>query len=85
MIKRRKARSVKVGTVHLGARAPIAVQSMCKVPTTDVDKCLRQIRELMEAGCVLVRVAVPRKADTANSIRLMLRSLVCIPGWLMCS
>ncbi len=37
---------------------------MTKVPTTDVDRCTGQIDELVEAGCELVRVAVPRRADT---------------------
>jgi len=38
---------------------------MTKVPTTDVDRCAGQINELVQAGCELVRVAVPRRADTA--------------------
>ncbi len=37
---------------------------MTKVPTTDVDRCAGQIDELVQAGCELVRVAVPRRADT---------------------
>jgi (E)-4-hydroxy-3-methylbut-2-enyl-diphosphate synthase len=49
----------------LGGGAPIIVQSMTKVPTTDVDHCVRQIDELVRAGCGLVRLAVPRQADTA--------------------
>jgi (E)-4-hydroxy-3-methylbut-2-enyl-diphosphate synthase len=38
---------------------------MTKVPTTDVDRCAGQINELVQAGCELVRVAVPRRTDTA--------------------
>jgi len=37
---------------------------MTKVPTTDVDRCVRQVRRLVRAGCGLVRIAVPRRADT---------------------
>ncbi len=37
---------------------------MTKVPTTDVDRCVRQVRRLAAAGCRLVRIAVPRRADT---------------------
>jgi len=37
---------------------------MTKVATTDVTRCVRQVRQLVQAGCALVRVAVPRKADT---------------------
>jgi len=48
----------------LGSSAPIVVQSMTKVPTTDIDRCVRQINDLVRAGCELVRIAVPRRADT---------------------
>ena len=37
---------------------------MTKVPTTDVDRCVQQIDDLARAGCELVRLAVPRRADT---------------------
>ncbi|MBN1505675.1 MAG: flavodoxin-dependent (E)-4-hydroxy-3-methylbut-2-enyl-diphosphate synthase [Sedimentisphaerales bacterium] len=53
-----------VGTVRLGCSAPIVIQSMTKVPTTDIARCVRQINQLVRAGCALVRVAVPRRADT---------------------
>lgn len=64
MIKRRKTRQIRVGPIKLGSRHPIAVQSMTKVPTTDVTRCVRQVNQLKEAGCSLVRIAVPRQADT---------------------
>jgi (E)-4-hydroxy-3-methylbut-2-enyl-diphosphate synthase len=38
---------------------------MTKVPTTDIERCMGQIDDLVRAGCELVRVAVPRRADTA--------------------
>lgn len=37
---------------------------MTKVPTTDVPRCLKQVNQLVQAGCQLVRIAVPRRADT---------------------
>ena len=64
MIKRRKTKTVKVGTIKIGSRAPVVIQSMTKVPTVDVDRCVKQINQLARAGCRLVRVAVPRRADT---------------------
>ncbi|MBN2137435.1 MAG: flavodoxin-dependent (E)-4-hydroxy-3-methylbut-2-enyl-diphosphate synthase [Sedimentisphaerales bacterium] len=64
MLKRRKTRTVKVGSVKIGSAAPVVIQSMTKVPTTDISRCLRQINQLIKAGCRLVRLAVPRKADT---------------------
>ncbi|MHC4213226.1 MAG: flavodoxin-dependent (E)-4-hydroxy-3-methylbut-2-enyl-diphosphate synthase [Planctomycetota bacterium] len=64
MIKRRKTLTVRVGSVKIGSRAEVSIQSMTKVPTVDVNRCLRQIRQLAETGCALVRVAVPTRADT---------------------
>ena len=62
-----------VGSVSLGSSAPIAVQSMTKVPTTDIARCVRQIGQLTRAGCALVRVAVPRQADTAAFAEIVKR------------
>jgi len=64
MIKRRKTTTVKVGSVNIGSSQPIVIQSMTKVHTTDVDKCIKQINQLAQAGCQLVRLAVPTKKDT---------------------
>ncbi len=44
---------------------------MTKVPTTDVDRCVEQVEQLVRAGCELVRVAVPRRADTAAFARIV--------------
>ncbi|MFH1718792.1 MAG: flavodoxin-dependent (E)-4-hydroxy-3-methylbut-2-enyl-diphosphate synthase [Planctomycetota bacterium] len=65
MIKRTKTRTVQVGSVKIGSSAPIVIQSMTKVPTTDIGRCVKQVRQLVKAGCGLVRIAVPRRADTA--------------------
>ncbi len=64
-IVRRKTTSVSIGSVRIGCSNAIPIQSMTKVPTTDVARCLRQINKLVKAGCDLVRIAVPRAADTA--------------------
>lgn len=63
-MKRRKTKKVTVGPLKLGHRYPVAVQTMTKVFTTNVNACMRQIRKLEEAGCDIVRIAVPTKADT---------------------
>jgi len=65
MIKRRKTKIIKVGSVKIGSSAPIVIQSMTKVSTVDISRCVRQINQLVRAGCQLVRIAVPRRADTA--------------------
>jgi (E)-4-hydroxy-3-methylbut-2-enyl-diphosphate synthase len=46
---------------------------MTKVPTTDIDRCVRQIDDLVRAGCELVRIAVPRRADTAAFAQIVQR------------
>jgi (E)-4-hydroxy-3-methylbut-2-enyl-diphosphate synthase len=58
MMKRRKTRQIRIGSVKVGGGAPITVQSMTKTDTRDVRKTIRQIRRLEEAGCEIVRVAV---------------------------
>lgn len=57
---RRQSRPVMVGAVPIGGGAPIVVQSMTNTPTTDVEATLAQITRLVDAGCELVRVAIPR-------------------------
>lgn len=64
MIKRRKTKIVSVGSVKLGSGNPIAIQSMTKVSTVDITRCIRQVNHLIRAGCQLIRIAVPRRADT---------------------
>ena len=54
-------RQVMVGSVPMGGGAPIVVQSMLNAKATDVDANLRQIDALAEAGCEVVRMAIPRK------------------------
>ncbi len=55
-------REIEVGTVKIGGGAPVPVQSMCTTPTDDVEATVRQILRLEEAGCDIIRVAVPDMA-----------------------
>ena len=64
MLERRKTKTVTIGPLRLGSGYPIAVQSMTKVHTTDVQACVHQVKQLASAGCALVRIAVPTQADT---------------------
>ena len=68
---RRKTRKIKVRTIGIGGDSPISVQSMTNTKTTDVEATLRQIQQLEEAGCEIVRVAVPSKqaAESFEEIR----------------
>ena len=52
-------RQILVGGVPIGGGAPIAIQSMLNTKTTDVAASLEQIRKLHDAGCQIVRLAVP--------------------------
>jgi (E)-4-hydroxy-3-methylbut-2-enyl-diphosphate synthase len=58
-------RQIWVGNVPVGGGAPVVVQSMTKTDTSDVDATLAQIGRMVDAGCELVRVAVPRDKDAA--------------------
>ena len=71
MIERRYTRTIKVGPVRIGSCAPVVIQSMTKVPTTDVTRCVKQINRLVRAGCRLVRIAVPTRADTAAFAKIV--------------
>lgn len=58
-------REVKVGPLTIGGGAPVVVQSMCSTDTRDVEATLAQVHRLVEAGCELVRVAVPDEKASA--------------------
>jgi len=70
-IKRKKTRQISVGRVKVGGRAPITVQSMTNTFTCDIEATIAQIRRLEEAGCEIVRVAVPdmESARAISSIK----------------
>ena len=52
-------RQILVGGVAIGGGAPVAIQSMLNTKTTDISGCLAQIEALKNAGCQIVRLAVP--------------------------
>jgi (E)-4-hydroxy-3-methylbut-2-enyl-diphosphate synthase len=56
-------RQIFVGDVPIGGGAPVAVQTMCKTETANVEATMEQIRTVADAGADLVRVAVPRDRD----------------------
>jgi len=64
---RRRSRPVQLGEVIVGGGAPVSIQSMCSTDTRDVEATLLQIRSLHEAGCQIVRVAVP-DGDAASAL-----------------
>jgi (E)-4-hydroxy-3-methylbut-2-enyl-diphosphate synthase len=62
---RNPTRSVKIGSITVGAGNPIAVQSMCATKTADVATTVAQIEHLVDAGADVIRVAVDTKIDAA--------------------
>lgn len=63
-----------MGDVPIGDGAPIAVQSMTKTFTDDVVSTLKQIDELVEAGCQIVRVAVPDRRASRALKKIVMKS-----------
>ncbi|RKO66316.1 flavodoxin-dependent (E)-4-hydroxy-3-methylbut-2-enyl-diphosphate synthase [Desulfofundulus salinus] len=58
-MQRRHTRPIYLGGVQVGGEAPVSVQSMTNTDTRDVQATLDQIDRLVQAGCEIVRVAVP--------------------------
>ena len=55
----RETRKIKVGNIYIGGDSKVAVQSMTNTDTRDVEATVNQILQLEEAGCDIVRCAVP--------------------------
>ena len=65
MITRKQTKKVMVGSVPIGAGNPIAIQSMTNTYTQDVAATVAQILSLEEAGCEIIRLAVPDQEAAA--------------------
>ena len=61
-MERRKTRQLDIGGVKVGGGAPIVIQSMTNTRTSDAAATLAQIRQLADAGCEIIRCAVPDPA-----------------------
>jgi (E)-4-hydroxy-3-methylbut-2-enyl-diphosphate synthase len=58
-MNRKNTRKIKVGDIYVGGDSPITVQSMTNTDTRDIDSTVAQILRLEEAGCQIIRCAVP--------------------------
>ncbi|MDD5618436.1 MAG: flavodoxin-dependent (E)-4-hydroxy-3-methylbut-2-enyl-diphosphate synthase [Candidatus Omnitrophica bacterium] len=67
-MKRRTTKKIKIGNIAIGANNPVAIQSMAKFPTKDVNKVVAQIKGLEKSGCEIIRVAV-KDINDARAIR----------------
>lgn len=69
---RRQTRNVMVGNVGIGSNYPISIQSMTNTDTRNVVSTLDQIQKLTEAGCEIVRLAVP-DVEAAEALKIITR------------
>ena len=75
---RRKTNAIRVGNVTIGGNAPISIQSMTNTNTHDVEATYAQIMRLADAGCDIVRLAVP-DIEAASTFRELKRMGVKLP------
>lgn len=68
MIQRKETKQIKVGNVRIGGMAPVSIQSMITTNPVEVKKAIAEINRLAEAGCELVRLAVP-SMEAAKAIK----------------
>jgi (E)-4-hydroxy-3-methylbut-2-enyl-diphosphate synthase len=69
-VVRRKSSQILVGSVAIGGNAPISVQSMLVNDTRDVKESIYQIQRLADAGCEIIRLAVPDK-EAAEALKII--------------
>ena len=71
VMPRRPTRAVRIGALHIGAGAPVAVQSMCATKTRDIDATVAQTAQLQRAGAGVVRIAVDndKEVEALKEIR----------------
>ena len=70
----RNTRQVRIGGVVIGGGAPIAIQSMTNTKTEDVEATVQQILALEDAGCEIIRCAVPTQ-EAAEALREIRRRI----------
>ena len=77
--ERKPTRKIQLGSMAVGGDAPISIQSMTNTDTRDAEATLTQIRQLEEAGCEIIRVAVPDE-EAAGAMR-RIRAGTRSPSW----
>ena len=74
MFTRKDTKVINIGGVKIGGGNPIAIQSMTNTNTRDWKATVRQIKELQEVGCEIIRVSVP-DMESAKSIKLIKKNI----------
>ena len=62
LMRRNKTKKIMIGNVAIGGDSPISIQSMTNTKTEDIAATVNQITKLEQAGCELIRLAVPTEA-----------------------
>ena len=78
-IKRRKTRTISVGKIKIGGNNPIIVQSMTKFKLENLNSIRREIKELIQSGCELIRIAIPDKKSIDFLKELINEKIFTIP------
>lgn len=73
MINRRKSKEISIGNIKIGNGNPISVQSMCNTDTRDIEATCRQIKQLADKGCEIVRLAV-LNTEAADAIKEIVKN-----------
>lgn len=62
---RRLSKTINIGKIKIGGNNPVAVQSMINIPSYDIEKSIMQAAELKQAGCEILRIAIPNMEAVA--------------------
>jgi len=74
MIRRKKTKVIHIGSVPVGGKSPVSIQSMTKTDTCDVKATVKEIRKLQKIGCEIIRVAVP-DIEAAKSLPKIIKQI----------
>ena len=73
-MERRMTKEIRIGNRKIGGGNPILIQSMCNTKTEDAAATVAQILKLEQAGCDIIRVAVPTM-EAAESLKAIKRQI----------
>ncbi len=73
-IKRKKTRKIRAGNIYIGGDSPITVQSMTNTDTRNVCETVKQIKRLEQAGCDIVRIAIP-DMEAAEAVKAIKKAI----------
>ena len=76
MLPNEVTHQVMVGNVPVGGGAPCAVQSMLNLPLSEVEENLAQIERVAQAGCDIIRIAIPHASDLDYFEQICARSVL---------